>query len=399
MATIERLIVRNFATLRNIDLKLSDLMVLVGQNDAGKTNVLRALNFLSALSKQDVQTAVARLGGIRTLCWAGNYQEGLQITVHGKLPSIKKTPSYQYDVALYQKDLSGKVIFGQESLQIEGHTSATREAEMVKVGSWKTPDLDSGLLYHANQKSSLSAESSEAQNIQSWLRSDVVQAIAGALGRLEIYKLNPDSIAKPAAIRVDPRMDFDGTGFPTLLESFSSNPERQDAFDDIIENLRRLVPSFHRVGVVTTQHAQHLLKELQFQVRVGEERMLIGGNQVSDGLLLLLGVLVLSRSNTPLVMLEEPENGIHVRALKELVSMLRELTKTGQLRLLMTTHSPYLLDHLSPEEVCIVTRNDSGDSRLTTMSEFPELPKWRRGFSLGEIWTNLGEEKMARLDG
>ena len=100
-----------------------------------------------------------------------------------------------------------------------------------------------------------------------------------------------------------------------------------------------------------------------------------------------------SRPN--LVLLEEPENGIHPRALKPFMYFLRNCLDQENIQILVTSHSPYLVDYLSPEET-FLTRRKSGFTEAVRMDKLPDINNWMENLSIGELWTMGGEDELIR---
>ena len=115
---------------------------------------------------------------------------------------------------------------------------------------------------------------------------------------------------------------------------------------------------------------------------------------VSQGLLVYFAFLtIVHRDDAPAVLLiEEPENGIHPLRLYEVITLLRTLTERG-VQIIMTTHSPDLLNACKPEEVLIFRRPkpDSGTEIHRLPADFE-----RRAMrsTMGEIWASSGEEGL-----
>jgi energy-coupling factor transporter ATP-binding protein EcfA2 len=120
----------------------------------------------------------------------------------------------------------------------------------------------------------------------------------------------------------------------------------------------------------------------------------IPASEVSQGLLLYFAYLtIVHRDDAPSTLLiEEPENGIHPLRLHEIVGLLRSLTERGT-QIVLTTHSPDLLNACKPEEVLVFRRPkpDSGTEIHRLPADFE-----RRAMrsTLGEIWASSGEEGL-----
>ncbi len=120
----------------------------------------------------------------------------------------------------------------------------------------------------------------------------------------------------------------------------------------------------------------------------------IQASELSQGLLVFFAFLcIVHRDDAPAVLLiEEPENGVHPLRLYEIVRMLRSLTERG-VQIIMTTHSPDLLSSCEPEEVLVFRRpnRDSG----TEVKPLPQDFKRRAmGDTLGQVWASTGEEGL-----
>jgi predicted ATPase len=98
-------------------------------------------------------------------------------------------------------------------------------------------------------------------------------------------------------------------------------------------------------------------------------------------------------------LIEEPENGVHPCRLKSIVSYLKKLSQTvvnGKTpQILLSTHSPYLLDYVEAEEVLVFHRSSKdGATAVKRLSEIPDFKKKSTGFLLGEFWTAFEEEAL-----
>ena len=124
----------------------------------------------------------------------------------------------------------------------------------------------------------------------------------------------------------------------------------------------------------------------------------VGAEQMSDGALLVLAYLtVLYSPEAPSVLLvEEPENGIHPHRLKDVLDILRKLvTAQRKTQVIMTTHSPYVVDEFAPTEVSVCQQTEPGNVVVKRLAESPKVREQLDVFTLGEIWTSEGDEALA----
>lgn len=150
---------------------------------------------------------------------------------------------------------------------------------------------------------------------------------------------------------------------------------------------------------VTQDHVREVLLEedigqgypLSFRLHDGK---VIPAADASQGLLLSLGLLALiHRHDDPaLLLLEEPDKGLHPLRLSEVVRLLRTLPERG-VQVLLTTHSPDLVDACAPEEILVFRRPEPGSG--TEIHRLPaDFKRRAMGASVGQVWASTGEEGL-----
>lgn len=120
--------------------------------------------------------------------------------------------------------------------------------------------------------------------------------------------------------------------------------------------------------------------------------------KMSDGPLLLLAFLaiVYHGSPPPLIMVEEPENGVHPKQLEHIIRFLGSLTqRENPVQVVITTHSPYVLDFVPKESVRVFTRGEDGHAHVSKMHEIAKVRELlEQGYTLGEVWYNTDEDEL-----
>ena len=123
----------------------------------------------------------------------------------------------------------------------------------------------------------------------------------------------------------------------------------------------------------------------------------IPARQASDGVMLVLAYLTILYLPEPpnFLLIEEPENGIHPKRLEAVFSILRTLTEEqGRTQVIMTTHSPYVLDLFQPEEVTLCRMNSAGEVEVKSLADSLQVVRQQKLFTLGEIWTGEGDDAL-----
>ncbi len=202
-----------------------------------------------------------------------------------------------------------------------------------------------------------------------------------------IAQFDPKKLAAPASL--GSQLESDGTGLASLVDDLLTASDRQP-LHDLERHLRRF-SSF--IGGVSTQPTQDKSgKELLYSL--AETKRPISAKQASTGLVLVTAYLAL-RYGTGYrrYLIEEPENGIHPHAASMVVQVLRELSLSGA-QVLITTHSPLLLNQVSPEDVMVVTRRPDQGIQVKPMVDTKLFAERIRDFDLGELWYNIGEDEL-----
>jgi predicted ATPase len=227
-----------------------------------------------------------------------------------------------------------------------------------------------------------------------WLhRSPEASSLFALLSSMHRFTLQPRAMCR--AVEADAALEEDGDGFPALLDRLQNiAPE---IFEDLQERVRRAFPG---VRYIRTPPVPGGLRELA--VAEAGAPGLVYGAQLSDGLLLLIGYLALALApgiRTLVLMLDEPEMGLHMERSNFLVDLMRRLSK-GEfgrpVQVILTTHSPDVVDFLSPDEVVVFERSAGGSIHAQRLSDVPDLRARLKGFNLGEYWSSYGEAGLLR---
>ncbi len=190
-----------------------------------------------------------------------------------------------------------------------------------------------------------------------------------------------------------PTIGPNGELTPALLDYFLRGDRNR--FFAVAEAMRSLIPGFQDI-TIRTPHPQR--RRFDFIIDNGFS---IPADRASVGVRLMIFFLALAYHPKPpaMLLLEEPETGVHPRRLADIVRLLRELGQglysKRPTQIVLTTHSPYLLDHINPEvdQVLAFRRNDDG-SRICQPVDAERLKVFLDEFMLGEVWYNEGEEGL-----
>ncbi len=354
---IESITIRGFKSLKEIiDLKFSPLNVLVGANGAGKSNFLAFFEMLGWMIRgKNLQEYVARKGGGNDLLFNGAKRTR---AIEAKLVfgGPRGRNDYQFTLRHAEDD---KLVFAQEEYR---YCFDDYEGEPP----WN--DLGIG---HSEAK--ITAPENEVG----------AQVIRKILSRCTAYHLHDTSPESPLKRVWDADENVflrnDGANLAPVLLDLRENHRR--IYDEIERIIREVFPVFSgfdlhvRYGRVTLRW-HHEAKGKSF-----------GPHLTSDGTLRLMALVTLL--NMPLervsdvLLLDEPELGLHPYAISMLGALIRRLSADKQI--VVATQSPLLLNDFSPEDV-IVAEMDQGGATSFKRLETKALVQWLDEFRLGELW-------------
>ncbi len=357
---IDQIRIQNFKCIQDATLDLCPLTVLIGPNDSGKTSLLESIRLLEKfvtqeeLPREQIERQVYRLQSKRVLRWriVGSARSQ-PLTVNLSMPASGGQGFIEWNIADHENDSSLGI-----DRQLE--LAACRE---LTARYWES----SG-----------------------------------------IYKFEPPKLRWPHAPD-DTELSKTGDNLAAVLDAMMTGDDRE-GFLALEATLRRECPTLRGISLRVGRAFRSLgddemperiaQKSIEFLL-AGEGKVRVPASDVSDGVMLLTAYLALAYSNTPdLILLEEPENGLHPSRLQMIMTLLRKIT-TGEIgnrprQILLTTHSPLLLNFCRKEEVRIVRRNAEGDTTIAKMEQAPNIDKLLHEFAIGELWYLLGEEGILK---
>ena len=155
-----------------------------------------------------------------------------------------------------------------------------------------------------------------------------------------------------------------------------------DAFAGFLDALRFVVP-YARDLQATLSDAI----ERRAYLEMTEEEFKVPGWLLSTGTLRVVALLACLRhpNPPPLLIVEEIENGLDPRTLHLVVEEIRSATTAGTTQVILTTHSPYLLDLLDLSHIVVVEREDG--QPVFRRPDIEQLGEWSKTFSPGRLYT------------
>ena len=371
-ARVEYLRVENYRALRHVELKdLTPLTVLLGPNGSGKSTIFDVFNFLSECFQFGLRHAWDRRGRARELRTRG--QDG-PIIIELKYREKPKQPIITYHLAI-DEGPKGPFV-AEEWLQWKRgqHGRPFRFLEYKngqgRAASGDMPDEQDKRVEKPLRSPDLIAVNTLGQ----FAEHPRVAALREFITDWYVSYLSIDDARGQPEAGPQERLSKTGDNLPNVIQYMKE--QHPGHLEHIFSVLRRRVPRLDSVLAEPMPDGRLLL-----QIKDAPFDRPIMSRFASDGTLKLLAYLtVLHDPNPPqFVGIEEPENFLHPRLLPELAEECRAAAERSQL--LVTTHSPFFIDTLRPEEVRALYRDEKGYTQAIRVSDIPGRPRVRAGRS------------------
>jgi predicted ATPase len=188
-------------------------------------------------------------------------------------------------------------------------------------------------------------------------------------------------------------LDRHGHGLAAAYDAILSRD--QEAFAEI---RKRVVSLFPTVKGLQLYNPSSGGKALRIELT---NKTLVDAEYMSEGLLFFLAFAALPYLQpTSILLVEEPENGLHPARIQQVMSLLRELSKTTQV--ILSTHSPLVVNELRGHEVSVLTRESVVEgTQVKLLKDTPRFEERSQVYSLGELWVSYanGNDEGPLLSG
>jgi energy-coupling factor transporter ATP-binding protein EcfA2 len=361
---------RNFKGLRSVEVSLEQFTVFVGPNASGKTSILEGLFYLSQLRDKDPYELFK--DDLHPLML---YSRGAQ----GEMKLEVSTPNGCRRLSVTPPDLPPE--------------HSAYQFMMESANRWQM-----NAQFNPNVKGE-----------GGWASLGHVEGARQKMSPAVLVQLEPVRLASPSYGKErEPQMARDGSGLASALVRMAGN--RPDDFQELQKRLRRIIPSMQKVrfdrAPVRLRASEHdpMLIEYWGDAIVFdfENASNVPARMASDGTLLALAILTVAMApdRPKLILLDNVENGLHPNAQKELVGLLETiLALNPELQIVATTHSPYLVDIVEPEQVRIMTHQKDGSVACGRLTDHPDYEKWKDEMAPGEFWSLIGEKWLGTRKG
>jgi len=354
MRTLEKITIENFKSIRKQELKLGRLNVFIGGNGTGKSNLIQVFKFLRELVNQRLAKYTQVKGGADNLLYFGRKRSR---TMRFQLEFGEGDRSNAYEVLIGSTD-AGSLFVDKETAFY--HERDKYKQPYDKVLSVGTPeallkmsqhisarqvmhDLDSYRVYHFHDTSDTAA-------VKTWC------------------DVEDNRVLHPQAENL--------AAFLYLLQQ-----KFPDHFRNIVDTVRQIAPFFESFRLEPSRlNTGKILLEWREKGSDGY----FSATSMSDGTLrfVCLATLLLQPELPAVILLDEPELGLHPAAITLLADLLGSASERTQV--MVATQSVTLVNQFKPEQVWTVNRED-GQSVFKHLQDH-DMTAWLENYSLGDLW-------------
>jgi predicted ATPase len=375
---IENLRVQNYRALQDLELKkITPLTVFLGPNGSGKSTIFDVFAFLSECFTVGLRKAWDRRGRFKELRTRG--QEGY-IIIELKYRETLASPLITYHLAI--NEANNRPYVAEEWLQWRRGPQGKpfrfldfKEGEGIVISGENPQEEDERISERLD-----SPEFLAVSTLGQLAKHPRVSALRRFITSWYLSYLTADNTRNQPEAGAQERLSPTGDNLPNVIQYLKEDhPQR---LESILQTLSRRIPRLEKVEASIMPNGQLLL-----QIKDAPFQSPILAKFASDGTLKMLAYLTILYDPSPpqLVGIEEPENHLHPRLLPELAEECRAATASTQL--MVTTHSPFFVDGLKPEEVWVLYRDENGFTQAKRTSAMQGVKEFiQNGALLGQLW-------------
>ena len=378
----------NFKSFCNFKIEFRPLTVLIGTNSVGKSSVLQAVDLLSHFADGTVKDYLAKRNwqptelksklshaSKRNMTFAAHFSLNNKYKLKWEFTlAPKKDENTLYCVRERVLDLeSQKILLNRETKRLTWF-------DFSKDGIEEFPEIQlfGSMLSLINPKQE-----------DYYYRFPQLTALKHFIMGIQSFELLSPNKMKRTSRYDAADLGIGGERLGAFLHSLGSGQRQKinDKAKEFYPFLREIVTSKKQYGHVLLQMSE------AFQ---GVDPYAVNANYISDGLLRIMAIISLGAlgSDYTSILLDEIEDGINPGLAANLIGYLGNISQEYNKQIIVTTHSPVLLNYFDENSVVFLWRKTDGAVLAARMFENPELREHLKFMNPGEVWLNLDQDKL-----
>jgi predicted ATPase len=364
---IRKISINGFKSIREMkEFELRDLNIIIGANGSGKSNLVQVFQLLMAMSRKGLQKFILESGG------ADNF-------LHN---GPKNTPviSMEFEFESHSPYRQGSNLYRFELSPTVEETFLVSEERKYVTTTWRSygsPSQESRLFDEQKETSA----SGKGHGVGYY----VYQSIANWM----VYHFHDTSATAPMRrseiIEDNTKLRNNGSNIaPFLLKLKTGNTFPSPSYyQDIVNAVRLVIPFFDDFRLDIEKKGAAEKVKLGWQQKGSDFPM--QPYHLSDGSIrfICLATALLNPFPPSVIVIDEPELGLHPEAIRILGELIQDAAKRTQI--IVATQSPLLLDQFSIEDIVVVNRRE-GQSVFERLQR-ADFDEWLNSYSVGELWS------------
>ena len=410
MAKIEGIWIRNYRALKDVELdELTPMTAVIGKNGVGKSSLFDAFGFLADCLKLGVEEACDARGGFDRIRSQGS-EGSIQFLIIYRQEERARPITYILSIGsddagrpYVDGELLGQQRKGEPGGGILWFLILVRGVGLAWKGEsqgWQGGEdtgFDLGRLAERISKGAGWEEDMNAESVEFQDKRRLGIATLGALKqhpRIAAFRqfiegwylsyFTPDAARSLPLAGPQKHLSVHGDNLGNVVQFMER--EHRGRFDDILKKIAARIPGIDRIDTERSPDGRLLLR---FNDKGFEDPFY--AQQMSDGTLKAFAYLLLLEDPAPppFICIEEPENGLYHKLLQTLADEFRTHAtgKKNAPQIFVTTHQPYFVNALAPEEIWILEKGEDGFSTIRRASDDPVVKSMvEEGLPLGGLW-------------
>lgn len=357
MARLEKITIERFKSIRELrEFGLKDVNILIGANGSGKSNFISAFSFLHTIADGNLQLTTGKFGGASRLLHYGPKSS----------PSIKFWLRFNgngYEVELHPT-AQDSLVFAQENCLFWGRSQY--------AGPY-VEDLGTG---HTESLLKKTANSG----------TKVPKYVYHGLLSWSVYHFHDTSGTAPVkqTCSLHDNLFLRPNAGNLAAVLYLMSKKDKDAYDNIVDAIRRVAPFFDDFVLRPSPFNKD---EIRLEWKEKGSDMPFGADSLSDGTLrfICLATLLLQSVTPSIVIIDEPELGLHPQAVSQLAALMKSVSNSVQI--IASTQSVTLVNQFYPSQLIIVDR-ETGEKGQSTFrrADDESMESWLEDYALGDLW-------------
>lgn len=347
---------KSISAKQPLDLELGDVNILLGANGAGKSNIISFFKMLNFMMSGSLQMFIAQHGTNQKFLYYGEkVTPSLSATIQTESQGWQDT--YRFSMV---SAVPNRLIINKEEIVCQKMRSSQKPYKKDIVSDFN----ESGLATSADT---------------------TCQAVKNILSQCKVYQFSDSSQASPmrqaSTVESAHYLQSEGNNLASFLYYLKSN--YPDAYRRIVRYVQGVMPQFRDFYLEPTRG----YVSLGWTDRSANDYVL-SADQFSDGSIrfIALATLLLQPQQTMpgVIIIDEPELGLHPYAIDQLAEMICDASLHAQI--IVATQSPALIDYFSICDITVVERDDNSNSTIARKMDEESYEEWLKDYTISELW-------------